>query len=452
MRYTPAGVERFPRRLQGPDGFHYGLRATVNVIAYNTQKVSAAEAPAHLEGPARSEVERPARHRASRLQRRDRHPRAGPRAPARLGLLQGAGPEQADAGAVGGGSGAASWPPASGRSRSNGGDYTFYQLKKKGNPVEIVFPKEGVPLVVSPSAITSFAPHPNAARLFTDFIFSREIQQVLADTEGLYTGHPEVKYPADRPKLGGPQAPAGGSGGAREAERGDQDALRGVLRRLARRLMAEARRHRSGPASRRARPRRAGLAARRGRAGHADPAAAGLARLHQRERRAAASPSRTTRACSGTRRCRRRSGTRVVLAFWVGRSLALAIGAPMAWLSARTDLPGRRIIQSLIMASFVTPPFLGAFAWVMLAGPNAGYLNQLYRGLTGAEAPLLNIFTHAGADLRGGDLHLPVRLHHDRQHARPDRLRSRGRGGHPGRGPPAGGAARSRSRWCCPPS
>ena len=49
--------------------------------------------------------------------------------------------------------------------------------------------------------IAIFAPHPNAAKLFTDFLFSREIQQVLADTEGLYTGHPEVKYPADRPKL-----------------------------------------------------------------------------------------------------------------------------------------------------------------------------------------------------------------------------------------------------------
>jgi len=85
----------------------------------------------------------------------------------------------------------------------------------------------------------------------------------------------------------------------------------------------------------------------------------------------------------------------VVLAFWSGIG-ALAIGAPMAWLSARTDLPGRRIIQNLIMASFVTPPFLGAFAWVMLAGPNAGYLNQLYRGLTGAEAPLLNIFSMPG--------------------------------------------------------
>ncbi|HYB71117.1 MAG TPA: ABC transporter permease subunit, partial [Candidatus Bathyarchaeia archaeon] len=85
----------------------------------------------------------------------------------------------------------------------------------------------------------------------------------------------------------------------------------------------------------------------------------------------------------------------VVLAGWSGL-LALAVGAPLAWLSARTDLPGRRLIQSLVLASFVTPPFLGAFAWVMLAGPNAGYLNRLYRSLTGAEEPLLNIFSMPG--------------------------------------------------------
>jgi ABC-type Fe3+ transport system substrate-binding protein len=47
----------------------------------------------------------------------------------------------------------------------------------------------------------SFAPHPNASRLFTDFTFSREVQQVMADSEGLYTGHPQVTYPADKPKL-----------------------------------------------------------------------------------------------------------------------------------------------------------------------------------------------------------------------------------------------------------
>ena len=75
----------------------------------------------------------------------------------------------------------------------------------------------------------------------------------------------------------------------------------------------------------------------------------------------------------------------VVLAFWSGL-VSVAIGAPMAWLSARTDLPWSRVIRSLIMASFVTPPFLGAFAWVMLAGPNAGALNRFYRSLTGARS------------------------------------------------------------------
>ncbi|MGH7314002.1 MAG: ABC transporter permease, partial [Candidatus Rokuibacteriota bacterium] len=69
---------------------------------------------------------------------------------------------------------------------------------------------------------------------------------------------------------------------------------------------------------------------------------------------------------------------------------------PMAWLSARTDLPGKRLIRGLIMASFVTPPFLGAFAWVMLAGPNAGLLNKVYRGATGSADPLVNIFSMPG--------------------------------------------------------
>ncbi|HKZ06702.1 MAG TPA: iron ABC transporter permease [Methylomirabilota bacterium] len=85
----------------------------------------------------------------------------------------------------------------------------------------------------------------------------------------------------------------------------------------------------------------------------------------------------------------------VVLAFWVGL-VSVAVGAPLAWLTARTDVPGRGLIRGLVLASFVTPPFLGAFAWVMLAGPNAGYLNRLWRSVTGAEAPLVNIFSMPG--------------------------------------------------------
>ncbi len=84
-----------------------------------------------------------------------------------------------------------------------------------------------------------------------------------------------------------------------------------------------------------------------------------------------------------------------VLAFWVGLA-SVALGAPLAWLTARTDVPGRALIRGLVLASFVTPPFLGAFAWVMLAGPNAGLLNKLWRAATGAEGPLLDIFSMAG--------------------------------------------------------
>jgi iron(III) transport system permease protein len=85
----------------------------------------------------------------------------------------------------------------------------------------------------------------------------------------------------------------------------------------------------------------------------------------------------------------------LVLAFWVGIA-SVAVGAPLAWLTARTDVPAKGLIRGLVMASFVTPPFLGAFAWVMLAGPNAGALNTFWRWITGSDTPLLNIFTMPG--------------------------------------------------------
>ncbi|MEK7341519.1 MAG: extracellular solute-binding protein, partial [Candidatus Binatota bacterium] len=79
--------------------------------------------------------------------------------------------------------------------------YIFYKSFKEGNPVRIVYPKEGIPLVISPTAIAKDAPHPNAAKLFTDFLFTQEMQQLLADSLGIYTGHPEVTYPKDKPQL-----------------------------------------------------------------------------------------------------------------------------------------------------------------------------------------------------------------------------------------------------------
>ena len=85
----------------------------------------------------------------------------------------------------------------------------------------------------------------------------------------------------------------------------------------------------------------------------------------------------------------------VVISCWVG-VIAVTIGSLLAWLVTRTDLPWKKPTRALVMASFVTPPFLGAFAWTLLAGPNAGALNKFYRSLTGAEDALFNIFTMPG--------------------------------------------------------
>jgi iron(III) transport system permease protein len=88
---------------------------------------------------------------------------------------------------------------------------------------------------------------------------------------------------------------------------------------------------------------------------------------------------------------------------WTSAAVGLACviaAAPMAWLVSRTDLPGKRWWRTLILASFVTPPFLGAFAWVLLGGPNAGLINQVYYALFGLKPfdapPLVNIFSAWG--------------------------------------------------------
>ena len=200
MKYTPAGVDAFPAGFRDKDGYYFTLRATVNVIAYNTKLVSAAEAPktwkdlldpkwkgklvtAH---PGYSGVISTHVLALVHLHGWEYFKQL---AQNKLMLVQSA---VDPAGVVASGERAVA---------VDGGDYYYYQMKKKGNPIEVVYPKEGVPLVVSPTAIASFAPHPNAAKLFTDFTFTRELQQVMADSEGLYTGHPEVKYPTDKPKL-----------------------------------------------------------------------------------------------------------------------------------------------------------------------------------------------------------------------------------------------------------
>ncbi len=89
--------------------------------------------------------------------------------------------------------------------------------------------------------------------------------------------------------------------------------------------------------------------------------------------------------------------TTVILATSSGIACCVA-AAPMSWLVARTDMPLRRAVRALVTASFVTPPFLGAIAWELLAAPNSGLLNKAWRALTGmpADEYLINIYSLGG--------------------------------------------------------
>ncbi|HTD80337.1 MAG TPA: ABC transporter permease subunit, partial [Chloroflexota bacterium] len=79
-------------------------------------------------------------------------------------------------------------------------------------------------------------------------------------------------------------------------------------------------------------------------------------------------------------------------------AICCLVAAPLGWLAARTDMPLSRTVRTLVMASLVTPPFVGAVAWEMLAAPNSGLLNQLWRSLTGMppDEALLDIYNLPG--------------------------------------------------------
>ena len=65
-----------------------------------------------------------------------------------------------------------------------------------------VYPTEGMPLTLAPVGILAGGPHPNAAKLFIDFILSQEGQRLL-DTQlyGMYSMRPDVPPPAGQKPL-----------------------------------------------------------------------------------------------------------------------------------------------------------------------------------------------------------------------------------------------------------
>ncbi len=98
--------------------------------------------------------------------------------------------------------------------------------------------------------------------------------------------------------------------------------------------------------------------------------------------------------------------SRYVRALWTtlylgltATAFSLILALPMAWGVSRTNMPFRGFFNLSVLAAFIMPPFLGAIAWILLAGPNAGWLNRVWLEVFGGERGPFNLFSFWGLAL-----------------------------------------------------
>jgi len=75
-------------------------------------------------------------------------------------------------------------------------DFHLKLIRDAGAPVRGIWPKEGVPREPWTAAILRRAPHPNAARLFMDFILSPEGQDLYVKEMGWHSARADAAAPA----------------------------------------------------------------------------------------------------------------------------------------------------------------------------------------------------------------------------------------------------------------
>jgi iron(III) transport system permease protein len=71
---------------------------------------------------------------------------------------------------------------------------------------------------------------------------------------------------------------------------------------------------------------------------------------------------------------------------------AIGVGTLLAWAVVRTDMPGRRLIELASIIPFISTPLVGALAWILLASPQTGLINQAWRYL-GAAGSVVDIYS-----------------------------------------------------------
>ncbi|MGZ5100383.1 MAG: ABC transporter substrate-binding protein [Usitatibacter sp.] len=210
--HTPPDVKRFAAQYKDPEGYYFAWRSTLSVMGYNTNLVKESEAPKGYvdlldpkwkgklakSHPSYSGTSLTGTYALSKVLGWDYFEKLSKQGVQQLQSTT-ATPKSIASGerAV----------------MVDGNEYNMFIEIDKKSPVKIVYAKEGTPFVTSPTAIFAGAPHPNAARVLQNFLYTAKAQQILVNEGGARSVHPDVKEPANRTPLAQikllPEDPAG---------------------------------------------------------------------------------------------------------------------------------------------------------------------------------------------------------------------------------------------------
>jgi len=198
--HVPPDVKRFPAQFRDPDGYFATWRATLSVMGYNTKLVDAKDAPTgyiDLLDPKWKGKLAKAHPGYSGTALTGTYAIAKALGWDYLEKLSKQGVQQLQS------TTATPKSIASGERAVmvDGNEYNMFIEIAAKSPVKIIYPKEGTPFVTSPTAVFADAPHPNAARVFQNFLFTAKVQQLTVNEGGTRSVHPDVKEPADRTPL-----------------------------------------------------------------------------------------------------------------------------------------------------------------------------------------------------------------------------------------------------------
>jgi iron(III) transport system permease protein len=80
----------------------------------------------------------------------------------------------------------------------------------------------------------------------------------------------------------------------------------------------------------------------------------------------------------------------------VRQLISFPIAILIAWLLARTDLPGKSLLEFMFWLSFFLPSLSVTLGWILILDPDYGIANQIFKALTGAAHGPFNIYSFWG--------------------------------------------------------